>query len=625
MTPSETRPGDAVRMAPGNEPAALRGGEPLLSIRNLCVEFPDPEGRPTRVLDDVSLDLGPGVTLALVGESGSGKSMTALSILGLLPPPGRVAGGSIRFRGRDLLALHQRQLRGLRGNRISMVFQEPMSALNPVLTVGRQVAEPIRLHLGVSWKEAMARAVDLLEQVAIPDAAQRAHSFPHQFSGGMRQRVMIAMALACDPDLVLADEPTTALDVTVQAQILELLDRLTRERGAGLLLITHDLSVVAGCADRVAVMYRGKVVETASAERLYRRPHHLYTRGLLDCIPRLDGDPRRRLATIDHAAIAPDVFNEPGDGGPAAGTSDLEGTADGPAARARPTSDRERRPAAADGPLLEVTDLQVHFPVTSGVLLRRQLDTVRAVDGVSFALDKGETLGLVGESGSGKSTTALAILRMVRATGGRIVFGGTEITALRRRGMRPLRRRIQMVHQDPYGSLDPRMRVRDLIGEPLVIHRVCADRSSLRWRVDQLLEQVALTTAMGDRYPHEFSGGQRQRIGIARALAVDPDLVLCDEPVSALDVSIQAQIINLLRDLQEELGLAYLFISHDLGVVRHLCDRIAVMSKGRLVEVADRDRLFEDPQHAYTRSLIDAVPVPDPVIARRGRGSAGGR
>ena len=532
----------------------------------------------------------------------------------------------MEFEGTDLLGLDAKSIREIRGNRIAMIFQEPMSSLNPALTVGIQVAEPIHEHRRMPWSAALEKAAELISRVRIPDAQSRLASFPHQYSGGMRQRIMIAMSLGCTPSLIIADEPTTALDVTVQAQILDLLKQISKESGTSLVIITHDLGVVARYADRVIVMYAGRVVETAPARDLYKSPRHPYTLGLMASVPRLDGDTSQRLVPIEGAP--PDLAQLP------------KGCAFAP--RCRIATDRcrnERPPLEAVSPvhskacfadvarqrpdaapqnateeILRVSDLKVHFPIKKGILVQREVATVKAVDGVSFALKRGETLGLVGESGCGKSTTGLAVLRMLVPTAGSILFEGVDVAGLDAKQMRGVRRRMQMVYQDPYGSLNPRMTVRDIIMEPFEVHGLAGDREGARARVDKLLALVGLLPGMAERYPHEFSGGQRQRIGIARALALEPSLIVCDEPVSALDVSIQAQVVNLFMDLQERLGLTYLFIAHDLAVVRHISDRIAVMYLGRIVEIARRDELYAKPLHPYTQALLAAVPVADPEV-----------
>jgi len=547
-------------------------GEPLLAVRDLAVSFPTESGA-IRAVDGVSLDLAAGELLALVGGSGCGKSVTALTVMGLTRPQGARTEGSVHYRGRELLDASEDELRRVRGAEIAMVFQDPLSSLNPVLRVGDQIAEQILAHEDVTRAQARERAVELLGRVGIPAAARRAEGFPYELSGGMRQRAMIAMALSCGPRLLIADEPTTALDVTVQAQILDLIRELRDETGAGVLLITHDFGVVAEMADRVAVMDAGRIVEQAPVEEVFAAPRHPRTRALLDAVPRLD-DPL-------------------------------------PA----------RRPPAEGEPVLALDGLEVAFPVRRR-LLRRDSDlTVRAVDGVTLAVRPGETLGLVGESGSGKTTLARAAVRLIEPTGGTVSFAGRDITAASRRELQPLRSELQIVFQDPFGSLNPRKRVADIVGLPLRLHGLSKRDSAAR--VATLLERVGLEPEHADRWPHEFSGGQRQRIGIARALALSPRLVVLDEPVSALDVSVQTQIVDLLDELQRELGLAYLFVAHDLSVVRQVSDRVAVMYLGKLMEVAPVAELYERPVHPYTAALLAAIPVPDPSRRdRRVRGVA---
>jgi peptide/nickel transport system ATP-binding protein len=546
---------------------------PLLTTSDLRVSFNTQSGR-VQAVDGVSFELMPGEVLAIVGESGSGKSVTAQTILGLTRSPNAEMTGSIRLGEQELLDAGESTLQAVRGARIGMVFQDPMTSFNPVYRIGWQIAEAIRAHSGgTSEREAHERAVELLDSVGIPNAAQRVDDYPHQFSGGMRQRAMIAMALALEPEILIADEPTTALDVTVQAQILALLERLNRERGLATILITHDLGVVAEIADRVLVMHEGVIVERGGLDQIFYAPTDPYTRKLLDAVVRLDAAPPLRA----------------------------------------------RRESEA---LLEVTDLVKHFPVKRGLLISREVDQVRAVDGVSLSVRQGETLGLVGESGSGKSTLSRTILQLLAPTSGSVRFEGRELVGLSRRQMRPLRRELQMVFQDPFASLNPRRRIGQIVGEPLRLQGK-ASGAELRREVQGLLDRVGLSAEHYDRFPHEFSGGQRQRIGIARALALRPKLIVADEPVSALDVSIRAQILDLLSELQSDFGLTYVFVAHDIGVVRHVSDRIAVMYKGKIVEEGPADAVCERPQDAYTKQLLAAVPIPDPREARARRQALG--
>jgi peptide/nickel transport system ATP-binding protein len=550
----------------------------LLRVEDLNVRFATPDGE-VHAVKGLSFALQRNEILGIVGESGSGKSQALLSLLGLLAGNGR-ASGSAHFEGRDLLALDERGLRGIRGRKISMVFQDPMTSLNPYLTVAGQMTQVVRTHERVSMKAARARCVEMLEAVKIPEAGARVDRYPHELSGGMRQRVMIASSLLLGPTLLIADEPTTALDVTVQAQILELMKDLNRRLGTAIVLITHDLGVVAGLADRVLVMHGGEKKEEGAVGDVFYRPKDPYTRSLLAAVPRLD---------------APG-----GDGRPE-------------------TSTAQRRPPSGSAPLLSVQDLKVHFPVRSaGWWGRKRL--LKAVDGVSLELAAGETLGVVGESGCGKSTLARALLRLVPPTAGRVCMLGRNLGELEKAELRAVRRDLQVVFQDPLASLNPRMTIGDIVSEPLWTHRPELGRAAVRERAADMLKRVGLSGAELNRYPHEFSGGQCQRIGIARALVLNPRLVLCDEPVSALDVSIQAQIVGLLIDVQRELGIGLIFIAHDLAVVRRISHRVMVMYLGRIMEVAPKQGLYRRPLHPYTRALISSVPLPDPDKERtRGR------
>lgn len=539
-------------------------GDILLDVRDLCVEFASPNGA-VRVIDKLSFDLRAGETLCIAGESGSGKSVTALSLMGLLPKPGgRVVQGSAHFLGRDLLTLGDPEMSRLRGNEISMIFQEPMTSLNPVLSIGTQLTEGLVRHLGVSWQDARKRAVEALEAVRIAEPARRLKQYPHELSGGMRQRVMIAMAMAARPKILIADEPTTALDVTIQAQILELMATLQRETGTAIIMITHDMGVVAEIADRVVVMRKGEAVERGTTAEIFAHQQHPYTKALLAAVP-----------SFSQGAAAPAM------------------------------------PDLGDAkPLIEVKDLIVRFDVKGG-LLQRVTQRVHAVEKVSFDLMPGETLALVGESGCGKSTTGKALLHLVACTGDIRIEGeaaGHKSTA----ELKAIRRRVQMIFQDPLASLDPRMSVGDLVMEPLVIHNI-GTPAQRREKAAELFRRVGLTPDQLARFPHEFSGGQRQRICIARALALGPKAIVADECVSALDVSIQAQILELMKELQDELGISYLFISHDMAVVERISHRVAVMSLGQIVETGPTRAVLGNPQHPYTRKLLAAVPIPDPA------------
>ncbi|TXS07461.1 ABC transporter ATP-binding protein [Streptomyces sp. col6] len=623
--PSSPTPGDAAT--------------PVLSVRDLHITFPSEAG-PVEAVRGIGFDLLPGRTLGIVGESGSGKSATAMGIMGLLPPTAATSG-QVVLGGRDLVGLTDKELSAIRGNAIGMVFQDPLSALTPIFTVGRLLSDALRVHQGLTKRAAWEQAVELLDLVGIPDPRERAASFPHEFSGGMRQRVVIAMAIANKPSVLVADEPTTALDVTVQAQILDVLRLAQKETGAGLVLITHDLGVVAGHADDVAVMYAGRFVERAGVDELFARPVMPYTARLLAAVPTVDSGVRRPLVPIggeppalvnlpagcpfaSRCAVALDACrtDEPalravtGHGDVACLRADeiAAGTLD-PAGGAAPDEPDEPDGPSAGEVVLRVEDLVKTFPVTKGAVLKRRVGTLRAVNGVGFELRAGETLGLVGESGSGKTTTLLEILRLRRPESGRIEIAGTEVGTVESAArVRELRRNVQIVMQDPMGALDPRLPVFELLAEPL--RAIGRDRASIRARISELLALVGLDEAMSDRFPAALSGGQRQRIGIARALATEPKLLVLDEPLSALDVSVQAGVINLLARLKRELGLAYLVVAHDLAVVRYVSDRIAVMYLGHIVETGDTESLFADPKHPYTKALLSAIPVPDPQRER---------
>jgi len=595
----------------------------------------------------VHLEIAPGETLGLVGESGCGKSMTGLSIMGLLPPGGSIVGGSIKLEGRELVGLPEADLRQIRGNEISMIFQDPLTSLDPTKTIGYQVAEPVRLHRNVTRAQAMDRAAEVLGLVGLPRPKERLGDYPHQLSGGLRQRVMIAMALACEPKLLVADEPTTALDVTIQAQILALLSELKSRLGMAMLLITHDMGVIAGHADRVNVMYAGRLVEETGTTELFAHMHHPYTQALLASIPRLDQQASLQLANI--AGIPPDLASPPGGcrfaarcsratdkcreqepplsgptmdhqfacwhpvDGPLSAASRAERAAVGITAIPRPQAAAE---GSVDGaPLLEVRHLVKEFPVTSGLVLRRSIGAVHAVSDVSFTVEAGHTFGLVGESGCGKTTIGKVAVALEAPNSGSVLLEGRDVSKLRGGALRRYRRDLQLMFQDPYSSLDPRMRVGAIIGEPLSIQGI-GSRTEQRQRVYELLDEVGLPRNAVERYPHEFSGGQRQRIGLARALTLSPKIIVADEPVSALDVSIRAQVLNLMKRLQADHGLTFVVISHDLAVVKYMADKIGVMYLGKLVEMGSGDDIYQHAAHPYTAGLIATIPVPDPVVAR---------
>jgi len=615
----------------------------LLSVRDLSVEFRTERGA-IEVVRRVSWSIAPGEMLAIVGESGSGKSVSALAIMGLLAKPaGRISNGQIVFDGQTLTGMAERDLRALRGRDIAMIFQEPMSSLNPILTIGRQIMEPLRLHLKMSLEQAQARAVELLTLVGISDPEQRLKQYPHNFSGGMRQRVMIAIGLSCNPKLLIADEPTTALDVTIQAQILELMKSLTERLGIALVLITHNLGIVARYAQRVVVMYAGSAVEQGTATQIFANSRHPYTRGLLRSVPRLDLPRARQLETIEGqppdmrqlgdgcafaprcayrtevCAVAPQLIALP-EGRFSACHHEgqlLAPVSAGVAAREGSQPDPASTHSNGDGiaALLTVDSLTKHFKVKAGMF--SQPAVVRAVQEVSFSIQAGRTLGLVGESGCGKTTIGRMILQLEQKSAGRVLFEGEDLALASGAQIQALRTQIQVIFQDPYSSLNPRIKVGDLIAEPINVYKKTTTPQATRERVEQLLVQVGLLPDMALSYAHQLSGGQRQRVGIARALAFEPKLIVCDEPVSALDVSIQGQIINLLDELQREKNIAYLFIAHDLAVVRHLAHRVVVMYLGRVMEVADRDELYGHALHPYTMSLLEAVPVPDPTLERQ--------
>ena len=657
---------------------------PVLEIEDLSTHIQLTKSV-VQAVGNVSMTVNAGETLGIVGESGCGKSMTGLSIMGLLPPGGSIVGGSIKLGGRELVGIRPEELRQIRGNEIAMIFQDPLTSLDPTKTIGYQVAEPVRLHRGASKAQALERAVEVLSLVGLPRPKERLDDFPHQLSGGLRQRVMIAMALACEPQLLIADEPTTALDVTIQAQILDLLAELKDRLGMAMLLITHDMGVIAGHADRVNVMYAGRVVETAAVSELFSEMRHPYTQALLASIPQLSQDAKKALHAIP--GLPPDLSNPPAgcrfaarcrlatdkcrqeepplvgetsahlfscwhpvsgplelqtieSGGPDADSIGLAAPAtetgfvgdvaiEVPAASASsPLAVADRPAAPADGadgadvaadsdgkPLLDVRNLVKEFPVRAGAIMQRKVGAVHAVSDVSFSVSAGTTFGLVGESGCGKTTIGKLIVALEQPDSGSIALGDVDVTRLRGTDLRRKRRDLQLMFQDPHASLDPRMRVGAIIGEPLAIQHL-GSRQQQRDRVFELLGEVGLPRNAVERYPHEFSGGQRQRIGLARALTMNPRLIVADEPVSALDVSIRAQVLNLMKRLQQTHGLTYVVISHDLAVVKYMADRIGVMYLGKLVELGSADDIYQRAAHPYTAGLIATIPVPDPDVEK---------
>ncbi len=541
--------------------------EKLLIVNDLRVSFISDEEE-FEAVKGVSFHVNKGETVGIVGESGSGKSVTARSIMRLLPsPPSFLKSGTIHWNGENLVNKSEKQLESIRGKEISMIFQDPMTSTNPTIRIGNQIAESLMKHRSLSKVDAKRETIELLNLVGIKNATARYEQYPHEFSGGMRQRAMIAMALACNPDLLIADEPTTALDVTIQAQILNLMKQIQEKFGTSIILITHDLGVVAGMCDRVLVMKEGEIVEEGTTEEIFANPKHPYTQRLLNALPKL----HEKKASKQQPKLPVDLD--------------------------------------VNTPLVEVHHLKKHFDLGKG-------QTLKAVDDISFAIYPGETLGLVGESGSGKSTTGRTLLQLHEPTDGDVLYKGVPVTRLSKNELKTMRRHMQIIFQDPYSSLNPRKKILDIIGEALTIHGLVKSKEELRTRVEELLELVGLKKEHAARYPHEFSGGQRQRIGIARALAVEPQFIVCDEPLSALDVSIQKQIVDLLQDLQQRLGLTYLFIAHDLSMVKHISDRVAVMNGGKIVELAESEELYSNPQHPYTKTLLDAIPIPDPAIEK---------
>ena len=621
---------------------------PLLQIKDLHTDIEIRSGV-VRALSGVDLHVNPGETLGIVGESGSGKTMTALSLMGLLPQGGKVSSGSIILDGQDLTQLPLKEKRKLRGTKVGMIFQDPLTSLNPTMKIGLQVCEPLRVHEKLSKKEALERAVEILKRVGMPRPEVVINNYPHQLSGGMRQRVMIAMALVCKPRILIADEPTTALDVTTQMQILDLIDELRDEYQMGVILITHDLGVVAGHTDRVAVMYAGRIVETAPTKTLFTEPKHRYTSSLMAALPEralaagtklfsIPGAPpsltnlpvgcrfaaRCLWATDECRAGYPDLSGDDthtfscfhpvqeGDESPAALQAKLDTQKNGDEAGA------QQAPLVSSKVLLDVKEASREYESAGSGFFKRDKGVVSAVDRVSITVKKGETYGLVGESGCGKSTMGRLIAGLERPSGGAIELDGRDLATLKGRDAVTIHRDVQMMFQDSYAAMDPRMRIDQILAEPMSIQKT-GNARQIAERIMEIIEQVGLTEEILDRYPHEFSGGQLQRIGFARSLTLAPDLIVADEPVSALDVSVQAQVLNLMKDLQAELGLSYLFISHDLAVVQYMADRIGVMYLGRIVEEGPAKEVVENPKHPYTKALIDSIPVPDPEFSHDDR------
>lgn len=609
--------------------------EILLSVSNLKTHF-YMEDKVVKAVDGVDFSIRKDEILGVVGESGSGKSVCALSVLRLLPIPPCKISGEVYFKGEDLLKLNEERMQKIRGKEISMIFQEPMTSLNPVLTIGDQIAESISLHQKLNKREAWEKAVEMLKLVKIPESSRRAKEYPHEMSGGMKQRAMIAMALSSNPSLLIADEPTTALDVTIQKQILYLIKDLQKKLGTSVLFITHNLGVIAEVADKVVVMYAGKVLEYAPVNEIFHQPRHPYTLCLLKSIPRLDVSRGIKLGVIpgrvpDPAALPRGcVFHprcpfteeicrekEP----PLIKVSNKHLTRCWTYEEIRKLKTKKTTSAvflksqkrATDNYLLTVKNLTKYFKI-KGNIFKGEKSYVRAVDRVSFMLKQGEILGLVGESGCGKTTLGMCILRLIEPTSGEVMFRNSNITKLKQREIIEIYKDMQIIFQDPYGSLNPRMKIGETVGEPLLIHKLVKNKTEKEAKIIRLLEEVGLDSTYIGKYPHELSGGQRQRIAIARALAVSPRFIICDEPASALDVSIQAQIINLLEDLKDQLSLTYLFISHDLSVVKHISERIAVMYLGKIIEIADSEKVCSSPKHPYTKALISSVPIPDPDL-----------